>query len=347
MNSFERVRTFLERTPIGPASLGELLKTAEDLWHANGVELVEFNRSHQLINSVMYGPPGAQVQDYLQHYQFINDRLLKVKLHDQIVSDETYLDLATFHKGEFYDWTIREVSCSDVLGIHLRDTGAGRAGLAFYHDGSSGIYTEADRRAAAALLPMIETNVRLSRLVPHDMPFLDDLLQHTAGDRAFMILTDTGRVMARSAAADRLLDQPTGLRLHAGELRFSREDSRLSKALADTLNTGVPRDLSFEIPDGLLALSICALTVSTYRFARPLLLIELSVQPAAKPSGRLTPSEHLLLDAILAGKTLRDFAAETGKSYNTCRNQLASLHSKLGTRRITDLIRAAVQRDMS
>ena len=54
---------------------------------------------------------------------------------------------------------------------------------------------------------------------------------------------------------------------------------------------------------------------------------------------RITPAEHRLLEGLLSGKTMAEIASSNQVSYNTLRNQLASVTEKTGLRRQADVIR--------
>ena len=52
----------------------------------------------------------------------------------------------------------------------------------------------------------------------------------------------------------------------------------------------------------------------------------------------LTPAEARLSSALVAGRSLADYAREVGLSRNTARNQLATIFEKTGTRRQAELV---------
>jgi DNA-binding CsgD family transcriptional regulator len=52
----------------------------------------------------------------------------------------------------------------------------------------------------------------------------------------------------------------------------------------------------------------------------------------------LTAAEARLASALVAGCTLGDYAARTGVSRNTVRNQLIAVFDQMGTRRLTELV---------
>ena len=61
-------------------------------------------------------------------------------------------------------------------------------------------------------------------------------------------------------------------------------------------------------------------------------------QESMMTSFGLTPAEARLSSALVAGRSLADYARETGLSRNTARNQLATIFEKTGTRRQAELV---------
>jgi DNA-binding CsgD family transcriptional regulator len=55
----------------------------------------------------------------------------------------------------------------------------------------------------------------------------------------------------------------------------------------------------------------------------------------------LTPAEHAIVDAILAGKRNADIARERGTATRTIANQVASIYRKLGVRSRAELVAQA------
>jgi DNA-binding CsgD family transcriptional regulator len=69
----------------------------------------------------------------------------------------------------------------------------------------------------------------------------------------------------------------------------------------------------------------------------------LSIPPEAiQAAFRLSAAEARLVSALIAGRTLAEYARDSGHSRNTVRNQLASALEKTGTRRQAELVTAIV-----
>ena len=51
----------------------------------------------------------------------------------------------------------------------------------------------------------------------------------------------------------------------------------------------------------------------------------------------LAPAEREVADMLMQGLSLRDISELRARSYNTCRNQLAAVHLKLGTRSVAQI----------
>src|SRR5438105_12448799 len=93
----------------------------------------------------------------------------------------------------------------------------------------------------------------------------------------------------------------------------------------------------------LVVLTHCTTEVD---MSRPLTLILSIVSNARPPTERdlaelfgLSPAESRLTVALLAGKTMREIATDSGVQITTLRTQLSSVLRKVGVRRQTELIR--------
>ena len=93
-------------------------------------------------------------------------------------------------------------------------------------------------------------------------------------------------------------------------------------------------------------LTVAPLGVEIAVYERPLAMILVADPDARTPSERelaeffgLSPAESRLTAALLAGKKLREVAADSGVQITTVRTQLSSVLRKVGISRQTELIR--------
>ena len=63
----------------------------------------------------------------------------------------------------------------------------------------------------------------------------------------------------------------------------------------------------------------------------------------ARDARGVSERESALIQELIYGSTLREAADRLGIAYNTARNQLASVHTKTGTRSQSDVVRLGAQ----
>jgi PAS domain-containing protein len=171
---------------------------------------------------------------------------------------------------------------------------------------------------------------------------------------AGVIISDgDGRVVEMNQAAEHVLCRDDGLRVRQGKLCAQRvfEHDKLARFIALTANgkaaAAVGRMVvgrrGGRVP---YMLTVAPLGVELAVYERPLALILVADPDARTPSERdlaeffgLSPAESRLTAALLAGRKLREVAADSGVQITTARSQLSSVLRKVGVGRQAELIR--------
>jgi DNA-binding CsgD family transcriptional regulator/PAS domain-containing protein len=220
--------------------------------------------------------------------------------------------------------------------------------------GRYGIYDAEEQRILNSLAPhmgrAIEITRRLELLDAQARAGLSLLDQLTVGA---LLVEPCGRIAFANPMAERLLRAGDGVMSRHGRLHGTTPgfDARLAGAVS-----------AAALGRGAATLPIARLRADTPLSATispvgerdaaavgigPLALVLLAVpeaearisEAAARAAFDLTPAEARLAVALCAGRTLADYASETGTSLNTVKFHLKSLFAKTGEGRQPDLIR--------
>jgi DNA-binding CsgD family transcriptional regulator len=169
-----------------------------------------------------------------------------------------------------------------------------------------------------------------------------------------VIITDGhGRVIEMNRAAEQILRRDDGLTVRQGKLCAERvfEHDKLARLIALAANGKTPvavRQMLVGRPGGRVpyVLTVVPLGVELAAYERPLAMILVADPDARSPSERdltelfgLSPAESRLTVALLAGKTMREVAADSGVQITTLRTQLSSVLRKVGVSRQAELMR--------
>ena len=161
---------------------------------------------------------------------------------------------------------------------------------------------------------------------------------------AVMVIDDQLKVHFANRAAEDIFAEPSGLRCHHGTLKLAttaqeakfRQQARqvtngstqiFSFAQPDAAEPNGLRATLFRLPDGQIALVITEPTRSSTDF-----------QHGLRQHFNMTPSEAKLVNALIVGDSLRDFADSRQVCYETARTHLKNAMAKNGWRRQTQMI---------
>jgi DNA-binding CsgD family transcriptional regulator len=162
-------------------------------------------------------------------------------------------------------------------------------------------------------------------------------------DLALLAVDRGQRIVFSNASADELLQ--AGRCLFKSNGRLAGRDAATNSALQGLVaSSRGARRLCARSAHGAEGAEIYALAVPFVERQRLLLLVErrgvgLDTDRIAQLFD-LTPAEARLAGALVAGKTLTEYARERGVSLNTVRSHLRQVLDKAGMRRQADLVRA-------
>jgi len=218
-----------------------------------------------------------------------------------------------------------------------------------------------------------ESDILMTRLMPHlrraleidrELAFVrlqrDGALEALEGLAIGMAFsTPDGRLLSCNPAGERILAAGRGLRLNGGYLRAENAAAtdHLRRLIA---RAAAPPPGRGSEPGGMIRLPcgsepcVCVLVSPARTGARPfglareplamLLMFDPQQQRAIRPADLtevygLSPAEARLLESLVKGERLADYAEASGLSLNTAKTQLAQVFSKTGANRQSDLIR--------
>lgn len=257
------------------------------------------------------------------------------------------------HTEYYNDWLLPNdmrhgLSCRLAVG----DDATLRFGVG--RSGRHGIYTVEEQRVLNSLAPhmgrAIEITRRLDLLDAQARAGLSLLDQLTV---AALLVEPNGRIVFSNPAAERLLRAADGVASRHGRLRATAPqlDAKLAVAIsAAALGRGAATlPIARWRADGPLSATVSPLSERGPAGVGigPLALVLIAApeaQPriseaAARAAFDLTPAEARLAAALCAGRTLGDYADETGASINTVKFHLKNLFAKTGETRQPDLVR--------
>jgi len=212
------------------------------------------------------------------------------------------------------------------------------------------IQTQAMHQFAAAIMRAL---ARRERTADRWFTHADAAL--ASFDEAICLTTTRGLVVRRSQGAQALLEGGRVLHEHRGQLRHALDtiSTALQAAMQRAVTDTTP--VTLDVPDATgiahriaLARAHPGLCISGERLV--LLRLPMAHRPSAQRSlhalrvaFRLTAAEAAVLDALMRGRSARQYAEERQVSYHTVRSQIAALMQKTGCTRQVDLVREGLR----
>jgi len=294
-----------------------------------------------------------------------NKRVARAPLGQAIASPKL-LATEELRSTEFYNDWIRPQD----------DIGTG-AGITIYRDRSRFLRLSANTRLKDAetnvdalvlllngLAPHLQASFEVAQVLGRNRtgPHYRQAIEMAEG--AVAVLDQTGRVCVHNALWDELMRDGRYLKLQSEgrvEVRDADVDDALGRFLAGTRDGRMPIPISMPLRSekGTTA----TLSISTFLGAdttrassfvlfpddEPSALVVVSLPRRGEPLSAarfaerhgLTGAESALLQHLLSGRSLRDFADSRGASLNTARSQMKSLLNKTGTVRQAELVALA------
>ncbi|QQX87601.1 helix-turn-helix transcriptional regulator [Cupriavidus necator] len=257
----------------------------------------------------------------------------------------TDLDVA---RSEFYqDYQLPTSGLRYLMGTRLPRPGGSETLLGLLRNKGRKPYTDADRTAAASLIPHLHRAINLwqdAKVLHRDAALGTELMEQLG--LALFALDKEGRVVFSNTAGEALLSAGTALRLRHGRLaaphapdndallaailRVAR--SRRGESLALRNATGATHDLFMSIA------GIPGQTLTTFGSASVLVTARtrgnappVTAQQLHQAFG-LTPAEAAVAEALIEGTSPEDYADTKGVSPHTVRYQVRAVLAKTNSR---------------
>lgn len=314
-----------------------------------------------------YGSDPALTQGYAEHYSHINpypavafDARMPV---GTVVLASNALSPELVERTEFYnDWMKPQGATSDHIGIILCNDRDARAFIAICpHAAVYQHHKVRYMRQLELLVPhlMRATEINLRLGTAECAQAITDTAFEALGIAAILVDANARVLRITGKAAAVLKKTKAVLKVDRHGTLYATEpsrDSRLTAAIAAACghrrSSGSIR-LRGDQPEAALLCWIIASPMagelginSRVSITHPTALVVItSIErmanlPPDVISGALglSPAEARLASALAAGRTLAEYAEETGHSQNTVRNQLASIFNRTGTSRQAELV---------
>lgn len=251
----------------------------------------------------------------------------------------------------------------DDLNTWIRKTDDGRPwiSLLLHFGRNDGRPSDEARRRLQILLPHMRRACGAGEQLQQarqDNATLSETLDHVA--EAVALVDRAGRVLKANLAAMAIFRAAHGIALaHDGHLIITHADTRdaYAKAVAQcaspilllsSRSAAPPASIAIPRVDAApLVLTLQALAKSQAAAVKAVAVLFIA-DPGAKPVDRgqalrvaygLSPSEVRLVQALMEGSSLKEFAAGNQLTYETVRSYLRHVLVKTGTRRQSDLVR--------
>ena len=296
------------------------------------------------------------ISTYIQHYAMTDERLPVVMglRQGQVMLDHQYFSALDMSRSAIYAEWLASLGMKHTMVLMQRVEGPVQEYVGFMRHVDQRPFGDADRRFALQLMPDLLRATRLraqakplARQAALGLAALDALPQGIA------VVDAQGRMQHGNAAAGRLLARRGPMQVRHGRLQCTdgASQTRWQALVAAACAIGGPAAAGAIRPVGgppHLVVTVLPLKASHRAALRqvPMALV-LLVDPEA-PGGLtpglladmlgLSPAEARLALLLASGKTVKDFAAIQGCTWNTARSHLANLLGKTGCRRQVELV---------
>jgi DNA-binding CsgD family transcriptional regulator len=331
--------------------------------HADAAVLMVQDLKNQMGNmSEAWGVDPFWQQRYAEHYASVNvwvqrsEPLLQPSL---VLASDNFIQDSELVKTEFYNDYLRPQGIFYGLGGTVTQEDSVRSFVTSVRSKPSGVFEATDQSLLRDLMPHLQTAVRLRREIAGLETQLNCLSKTLDNVPQGLLVADpSGRILFMNRRAETTLRAKDGLWVASDGIRAHRteETARLRELLARAANTSTGNGthaggvLSISRPGQRrsLKIMIAPLPSSPDRGQHgPAALLLISAPEQSTPTDAkllqklldLTPMEARLTAAIVEGRTVKEFAEETGISMNTARTHLKSVFAKTGVSRQAALVR--------
>ena len=309
-------------------------------------------------NQEQVGGLVKEMRDYLDHWIRTDVRmqvLMDMPL-GEVMCDHEHINTREMSRQPVYTEFLRPLGLQNTMGALVRDDNGVRDFIGFIRPSDHKQYGSREKQFIQQLMPSLMGAARLrahmatlSRQASLGMAALETLAQGIA------VVDAQGRIHYANAAAERLTQLPSPIGTAQGRLLCrnpvlqARLQQLLAKACASPAQAGAFDSLMGSTQATRLVVTVLPLKAShalSSSWQKPLALVVLVVPGSISALDHrvvcdmlgLSPSEARLLLLLVAGKSVKDFAAVEGCSWHTARSHLKNLMRKTGCHRQLELV---------
>lgn len=346
-----------------PAQLPVLLEEYSKAVGATGSGLVVQDLKNQRGNvAESWGFDPAWERKYAEHYAQTNvwiQRMAPMLRPGRVLSSESVMEDGDLVRTEFYNDFLRPQGIFHSFGAAVTREDDVSAYITSVRSQPAGHFRAEEQEVCRELMPHLQSALRIR----HQFAGLETQLKQLSAvldqlPQGIVVVNARGRVLFVNRSAERLLKAQNGLWIGAEGLRALRaeETARLRELLQRAAETvagngghpgGVMRISRLGGPP--LRISVAPLDLGANgspAHAAAMVTIAAPAEGAAPiDAARLqewfgfTRAEARLAAALAAGKSVQEFAGETGVSLNTARTHLKNAFAKAGVKRQAALVR--------
>jgi DNA-binding CsgD family transcriptional regulator len=355
-NPIARSISRISEAALAPDRWPGALQSITEAVGALGVGYLLLNKRTGRVEWVSVAGLSIDVDAYVNYYGARDPYrpLLEAAPSGSWVQLSKCLPQTVLRSDEWYNDYAAKAGIGDIIGTRLFDSPTYTVMLSVHR----GMYQEPFTAAAIAplreLFDPLSTAARLHaelRELGWKSAIAVRALDQLAG--AIIITDGNGRVVEMNRAGEQILRRDDGLTVRQGKLCAQRvfDHDKLARFIAVAAGGKIAAAVGRMFVGRRGGRVAYILTVAPFRvefavYERPMAMILVTDPDTRFPSARdlaelfgLSRAESRLAMALLAGKALRDIAADSSIQITTARTQLSSILRKVGVTRQTELIR--------
>lgn len=340
---------------LEPAEWQPLLESLSDFFAAEVADL-HLLKDGQVLHRNLTGNSAELWQEYFTHYHSDNprfDRMLPALPAGAVFNDRQFMSVNAMKRHVFYNFLNKnDMFCS--LMAKIVDHDGQMSAIGFHGDRTAEKHLAEDMQTLRRLMPHLQRAVAFRYKLGGAAARVSEQFAELSGD-GMIFFNVQGRVMYVNDAAEEMLPE-VRMDRHDGRLMLPHKGAQawLRRALSAALERVPPQTdgpCVYTIPANgragpwLLRLTPVAGSLRYETGFAALLLISAPVfAPNAATASilsrryHLTPTEIALVEALVDGCSLRQFAEANFRCYETLRSRLKKTYEKTGTKSQTQLV---------
>ena len=355
---FIRAISRISEASLAPDCWPAALQSVTEALGAVGAAYILSNMRTGRVEWASFWGPSVQFKaDYIGHYAALDPfrpLLQHAPPSGSWLQLSECLPRAVLDSNEWYNDFVVKCGVGDILGAGLSRSSSDSVifGIHYglYQTQAKSLNSARHQRLLEPLSSAARLHAELRELGWKSAAAVRALDQLARG----VIITDGhGGVTEMNRAAEQILRRDDGLTVRQGKVCTERvfEHDKLARFIAlaaDGETAPAVRQMLVGRRGGRVpyVLTVVPLGVDLAVYERPLAMILIADPDARSPPEKdlaelfgLSPAESRLTVALLAGKTMREIATDSGVQITTLRTQLSSVLRKVGVRRQAELIR--------